>query len=72
MRSFPEVSTGSSCLMEEICSMGSVRQGRGPRGAVQFLSWDVLRIQRDRIPSFEQEVGLKSLWRALPLLSILG
>lgn len=67
--------------MEEICSMGSVRQERGPRGAVQLLSWDVLRIQCDRIPSlagfqcwpcFGQEIGLQSLWRAPPLLSVLG
>lgn len=40
---------GSTWLVEEPCSMGSVKQGRGPRGAVQ-LSWDVLRIPHDRIP----------------------
>lgn len=28
VRSFPEMWTGSSWLMEEICSMGSVKQGR--------------------------------------------
>lgn len=43
MRSFPEIETGSLWLMEEICSMGSVEQGRGARGAGQLLSWDVLR-----------------------------
>lgn len=66
--------------MEEICSMESVNQGRGPRGAVQ-LCWDVLRSQHDRIPSlawfqcwpcFEQEIGLQSLSRSPPPLGILG
>lgn len=67
--------------MKGICSMGSVSQGRSPREAVQWLSWDVLRIQHDRVPSlvwfqcwpcFEQAIGLQSLLRAPPPLSILG
>lgn len=67
---------GSTWLMEETCSMGSVKQGRGPRGTVQLLSWDVLRIPHDRIPSLawfqcwpclKQEIGLQSLSRAPPL-----
>lgn len=81
VRSFPEIWTGSSWLMEEICSVGSVSQGRGPRGAVQLLSWDVLRIQHDRIPGlagfqcwpcFKQEIRLQSLLRAPPPLRVLG
>lgn len=50
----------------------------GPkRSSVQLLSWDVLRIPHDRIPSLawfqcwpclEQEIGLQSLSRASPLL----
>lgn len=71
---------GGSWLKEWICSVGSVKQGRGPRGAVH-LSWDVPRIQCDRIPSLawfqcwpclEQEIGLQSLPRAPPLLGVLG